>query len=90
MHTGAPRRRRMGLGEQRRFVYPSALPACLGREEGDALFYPGAFAFRAGSPDLAVLGNALNNFKFLLALLAFIFVCGHVPPPFLTIRFQTK
>ena len=72
----------MGLREQRQIVYPSALPACFGREEGNVLFYPGAFAFRAGSFGLAVLGNALNNFKFLLALLAFILVCGHVPPPY--------
>jgi hypothetical protein len=60
----------------------SALPAGLGREVGNALFHFCAFALRTGSLGLPVLGNALNDCKFLITIPAFILVCGHVPSPF--------
>jgi len=68
----------MGIHKKSNIYCRSALPAGLGRKDGDALLHLCTFTLRTRSFDLAMLGNALNERKFLFTALAFIFVCGHV------------
>jgi hypothetical protein len=77
----------MEIHKQANICCLSAFPAGLARKDGDALLHLFTFTLRTRSFGLAMLGNALNERKFLFTALAFIFVCGHVL--LLIISFQT-
>jgi hypothetical protein len=85
-----PHRRQQEIRNRKKIGRPSALSTGLGREDGDALLHLCAFALRTGNLGRAVLGDALYDGKFPFALLAFVLVCGHVPPPFPGYRIQIK
>jgi hypothetical protein len=80
-HENAPHRRRNGNTSKEKIVCWLALPAGLGHETGDTLLHLRTLALRTGDLGLAVLGDTLDDREFLVAGLAFILVCGHIPPP---------
>jgi hypothetical protein len=81
----------MEIHEQEKIGWLSALPAGLCDKGGDVLLHLGAFALRTGNFGCSMIGNALHQSKFFVAVSAFILVGRHIPPPcFLIIWFQTK
>jgi hypothetical protein len=59
----------------------SAFPAGLGGNDGYVLFHFGAFALRTVNFGFSMLGNALCQSEFLVAIPAFILVGWHILPP---------
>jgi hypothetical protein len=71
----------MEIHEQEKIGWLSALPAGLCDKGGDVLLHLGAFALRTGNFGCSMIGNALHQSKFFVAVSAFILVGRHIPPP---------